>query len=331
MDTAAQGVLLGNAMSSFIHDFPFDPTYGYDLDGLLRLEAPEGPADLADFWNATYREALALPLNLEVRPLPSPRFGLALFEVHYDSLGGRRIGAWITVPQGKEIRRGVVAGHGYGGRDCPDCDLPGLECTAIFPCARGFHLSAADDLPNVAETHVITGIESRETYIHRGCVADYWGAASALIALYPGTAASLHYMGTSFGGGIGAMTLAWDARFASGYLCVPSFGNHPVRLSIPCAGSGEAVRQYTLQHPEARAILRYFDSAAIARHIHVPVLCDCALFDPAVPPPGQFSVHNALGGPKELIVRRAGHFAWPGEAREEYRSRQRVAAWLREH
>ncbi|MEZ5576382.1 MAG: hypothetical protein R3F44_12440 [Candidatus Competibacteraceae bacterium] len=33
-----------------------------------------------------------------------------------------------------------------------------------------------------------------------------------------------------------------------------------------------------------------------------------ARFDPAVPPPGQFAVYNALAGPKELFVLRAGHF-----------------------
>ncbi|MDD5350618.1 MAG: acetylxylan esterase [Chthoniobacteraceae bacterium] len=318
-------------MSAFAHDFPFDPTYGYDLDALLQLQAPEGPSDLADFWRATYREARAVPLNLSVRPLPSPHPGTDLFEVHYDSLGGRRIGAWITVPHGQRLQRGMVVGHGYGGRECPDFDLPGPECVAIFPCARGFHLSQGDGLPNDAARHVITGIASRETYIHRGCVADYWGAASALLSLYPEAAGSLHYMGTSFGGGIGAMTLAWDERFVSGYLCVPSFGNHPLRVQCPCAGSGEAVRQYVQQHPETLEVLRYFDSASIARHIRIPVLCDCALFDPAVPPPGQFSVHNALGRPKELMVRQAGHFAHPGEAAEEARSRARLDRWLHEH
>jgi cephalosporin-C deacetylase len=41
-----------------------------------------------------------------------------------------------------------------------------------------------------------------------------------------------------------------------------------------------------------------------------------ALFDPHVPPPGQFAVHNALAGPRELLVLRAGHFEYPGERAE---------------
>lgn len=316
-------------MSSFAHDFPFDPSYGYNLDALLQLQAPEGPSDLENFWRSTYREARAIPLNLSVHPLPSPRPGLDLLKVTYDSLGRRRIGAWITLPHGRAVQRGVVMGHGYGGRECPDFDLPGPECAAIFPCARGFHLSKADDLPGISSQHVLTGLESRESYIHRGCVADYWGAATVLLSLYPDVAGSLHYMGASFGGGIGAMMLAWDERFASGYLCVPSFGNHPLRLQNPCNGSGEAVRQHVLQHPEIRETLRYFDSAIIARHISIPVLCECALFDPAVPPPGQFSVFNALGGRKELIVRQAGHFDHSGINDEDQRSRALLDQWLR--
>ena len=135
-------------------------------------------------------------------------------------------------------------------------------------------------------------------------------------------------MGTSFGGGTGAMAIAWDQRFSKAYFCVPSFGNHPLRVSLPCIGSGQAVRGYYLQHPEVMEVLQYFDAASIARHIQIPVLCDCALFDPAVPPPGQFSVYNALGGGKELIVRPAGHHPYPEEAQEEERSREIQEAWF---
>jgi cephalosporin-C deacetylase len=41
-----------------------------------------------------------------------------------------------------------------------------------------------------------------------------------------------------------------------------------------------------------------------------------ALFDPAVAPPGQFAIYNALPGPKELFVLTAGHFDHPASAME---------------
>jgi cephalosporin-C deacetylase len=167
--------------------------------------------------------------------------------------------------------------------------------------------------------HVLHGIESRETYIHGGCAADIWCAASALIEMVAEAAQRLDYIGGSFGGGIGALALPWEERFTAAHLAVPSFGNHPLRLTLPCVGSGESVRQHHTSHPELVEVLRYFDAAIAARHIKMPAQVAAALFDPAVPPPGQFAVYNAIPEPKELFVLAAGHFAHPDESLESER------------
>lgn len=316
------------AISSIEHSLPFDPAYGCDLSSLLKVGAPEEPGDLCSFWKRTYCEAMEIELQIECRRIDSPREEIELFEVDYNSWDGIRVGAWLTVPHNVPVERGMVVGHGYGGRDAPEFEVPGPACATIFPCARGFGRSKRVGLPDASDRHVLFGIESPETYIHRGCVVDFWCAATALIELYPEAAGDLHYRGASFGGGIGAMALAWDGRFRSAFLSVPSFGNHPLRVSLKCTGSGEAVRQYHRRHPEVLEALQYFDAATIARHIRIPVLCECALFDPAVPPPGQFAVFNALGGPKELFVRGAGHFNYPEEAADDRRSWEAQERWF---
>lgn len=313
---------------AFAHDFSFDPTYGYDLDRLLQVGAPAEPVDFASFWQQTYHEARQTPLQIETRPIRSWRPDLEVFEIEYTSRQGARIGGWLTRPRGSRPRRGVVVGHGYGGRDAPDFDLPGPPATAIFPCLRGQSRSATPAIPELAAGHVLSGIETRETYVHRGCAADLWCAASALIEIAPEAADNIHYMGGSFGGGIGAMALAWDSRFKLGFLSVPSFGNHPLRVTLPCTGSGESVRHYYKDRPEVLDVLAYFDSAVHAGRIGIPVLCECALFDPAVPPPGQFAVYNALAGPKELAVRQAGHFSYPAEADDNRRLREALEGWF---
>jgi cephalosporin-C deacetylase len=310
------------------HDFPFNPTYGYDLKKLLSLQPPAAPDDFEAFWRDTYRQSREIPLRLSSRAVASPSADLEMFEVEYDSLGGARIGAWLTRPRNGRVSRGMVVGHGYGGRDAADLVLPGPPAAAIFPCARGFHRSADAKWPGAANTHVVHGIESRETYIHRGCVADYWAAASALLELVPEVADQLDYSGASFGGGIGALMLPWDNRFRKAFLGVPSFSNHPLRLRAPCVGSGEAVRQYYQAHPEATQVLRYFDAAIAARYIKIPVMVGAALFDPAVPPQGQFSVYNALSGPKSLFVHEAAHFSFPGEAAEAQKMQQAQCKWF---
>lgn len=274
---------------------------------------PAEPADFVAFWTTTFERATALPLRLARREIASPSASHRLFEIEYDSWDGIRVGAWILEPVGEPLARGVVVGHGYGGRDAPTLPLPGPPAVAVFPCARGFHRSAHPHIPSEASTHVLHGIEHRETYVHRGCVVDYALAASALLELHPAIAPSLDYQGGSFGGGIGALMLPWDARFRRAFLDVPSFGNHPLRVTIPCTGSGESVRMWHREHPEVLDILAYFDAATAARHIRIPTLVAAALSDPAVPPVGQIAVFEAVAGPKSLFTRTVSH---PDDPRE---------------
>jgi cephalosporin-C deacetylase len=71
---------------NFPHDYGFDPRYGYDLDGLLKLKAPSAPDGFTAFWQELYARALAmrpLPASLEIH---SPVANLRLFEIEFDSL-----------------------------------------------------------------------------------------------------------------------------------------------------------------------------------------------------------------------------------------------------
>ncbi len=129
----------------------------------------------------------------------------------------------------------------------------------------------------------------------------------------------LDYLGISFGGGIGALALPWDERFHRAHLNVPSFGHHPLRLTLPCVGSGEAVRRYQQHTGRVLETLRYFDAAVAARYLKIPVHVAAARFDPAVPPPGQFAIYNALAGQRELFVLEAGHFDHAGQVAENGR------------
>jgi len=311
----------------FDHPHPFDPTYGYDLDALLAIQPPPAPDGFDDFWRDTYARTMAID------PEPAVRFerealGWLVSEIEYTGLDGFRVGGWLLEPKHRAIRVGIVQGHGYGGREVPDVAFPIPDAAVLFPCARGFFRSARADLPHNAMEHVVFGIAARETYVHRGCVADLWAAASALLALYPQLDGRYHYSGASFGGGIGAMALPWDDRLDQAHLMVPSFGHHPLRLTMPCVGSGEAVRQYHASHPEVAEVLAYYDAAIHATRCSIPVLCVPAKFDPAVPPPGQYAVNNALAGPKERYDLSAGHFPYPTEVEEGREQRRRIEAWF---
>ena len=310
----------------FRHDYPFDPTHGYDLDALLAVVPPEPPADFTAFWRALRTRAEAVAVEPTLHELPSPHPHSRVFAMTFTSLDGMRIGGWLTRPRDEPVERGVVVSHGYGGREEPDFHLPFRRAALIFPCARGISRSAGAGIPGNPDDHVLHGIERRETYVQGGCAADtVWCAASALLELFPMAARRLDYLGISFGGGIGALALPWDERFHRAHLNVPSFGHHPLRLALPGVGSGEAVRRYQQRTGRAWATLCSFDAAVAARYLRIPVHVAAARFDPAVPPPGQFAIYNALAGERELFVLQAGHFDHGGLAAEEARLRDALA------
>ncbi|MCX5662820.1 MAG: acetylxylan esterase [Planctomycetota bacterium] len=310
------------------HTFPFDPTYGYSREQLLAIAPPPAPPDFDVFWRATFAETASASLRLETRESKVNPPGYTTREVYFDTLNRRRVGAWIMIPTDGKVVRGMVVGHGYGGREAPPWELLLPQTAAIFPSALGFFISAAEGLPSAPARHVIHGIDSRETYLIRDCVASMWSAASALIELCPDAARAISYDGGSFGGGLGALAIPWDARFARAHLAVPTFGHHPIRLQCPCNGSGDAVRVYHQHHPEVIEVLRYFDAATAATRTTIPVLASPALFDPSVPPPGQFAVCNALAGPKKLLIARAGHFPYPEQAAEEKARFEALREWF---
>lgn len=302
-----------------------DATYGYDLAALLQIPAPDAPEDFAQFWRRLYTAAREVAPAPELADYPMTSPAHTLHRVDFTSLGGLRLGGWVALPKGGPARVGVVVSHGYGGREAPD--LAGIpeDAAAIFPVARG--LPSVSLMPQVrrpTDGHVLEGIDSREKYVLGGCAADVWCAASALHQLVGEV--PLVFVGASFGGGQGALALPWDFRFVAGALRVPTFGQYDIRLKVACTGSGERVREYVSLHPRAREVLRYFDAATAASFLTMPTLFACALWDPSVPPPGQFAVYNAAreatGEAARLQVLSAGHAEYPQQVAEN-------AVWLR--
>lgn len=310
------------------HDFNFDPTSGHDEPQLRAVRAGPTVAGFEAFWRDTYARAASTSPRARMQPSTMLVRGRLVHDIEFDGIDGFRVGGWLTLPESGAVTCGIVFGHGYGGRSSPDAPIPLDDAAVILPCARGFNRSARPDLPADSMRHVLYGIESVETYLHRFCVSDLWSATSALVELVPDVGTKLFYCGESFGGGIGALALPWEPRWRAAFVDVPSFGNHPLRVTLPCVGSGESVRQYFQTHPAVMDVLAFYDSAVASRFTRIPTFVGAALFDPAVPPPGQFSVFNELTCEKQLYVRRAAHFVWPGQTSDERAIRRAVRTWF---
>lgn len=238
---------------------PFDPSYGYTLEQLRQTQPPMAPADFQQFWRERYQRALGVP----VQPTIGPARRVGAFDVsviHYNGLDGKRLGGYLVLPANDgAVDNAVVYGHGYGGCSAPDASrLSALSPTsaALFVCVRGFGLSADAAIPGDANKHVVHGIENRDTYAVGTSVEDIWSSTNALLAVAPGGRQRLYYDGTSFGGGVGALALAQDTRFAKAVLEVPTFGHQPLRMTLQTNGSGQAVRRFLARSEHPQQVMR---------------------------------------------------------------------------
>lgn len=309
----------------------FDPSYGFSLAQLLSIPTAPEPADFDSFWQTRYQQCLATPSQAQLFALPqAPESTIwQTLVLRFQSCDQRSLGGWLLLPRQHPIKRGFIIGHGYGGRDAPDYHLPFSDAALFFPCARGFALSAQPDLPHQAAEHVLHQLTQRNDYILGLCVSDLWQAVSALLTLFPHLQEHLGYMGLSFGGGIGAMALGFETRISRAHLNVPSFGQHRLRLRLATLGSGHYVQQaFQQQKKTILNVLRYHDAASAAKRIRIPMHCACALLDPAVAPPGQFAIYNALSGPKQLFVLPAGHQPYPEQVQTEQALQRELNAFF---
>ncbi|MBX4957222.1 acetylxylan esterase [Rhizobium lentis] len=311
------------------HPFAFDPTYGMRLEELLAIEPPEEPAGFDAFWEARYLKALDVDPQpmLSVSKLSHPDWHVR--DLVYVSTDAFKIGGWLLLPRQGLVKRGLVVGHGYGGRDQPDLNLPVEETAVIFPCCRGLSLSRHPPISENPSWHVLHDIDKRDAYIIGGCVEDIWLAVSTLVTLYPWLSGNIGYSGISFGGGVGAMAIAYDERIDRGHLALPSFGHQPLRLKLPSVGSAQSVQEYQADHGNVLETLRFYDAATAARRIDVPMLTAVALFDPSVAPPCQFAVANAIRKYNEIFILDAGHFDYTGSAEEEAVLRDKIGQFFR--
>jgi cephalosporin-C deacetylase len=156
------------------HPYPFDPAYGFGIDELRAIKPPLAPPDFDDVWRTRYSDALDVAPGPRLSASASSHPRWKIHDVTYTSTGAIRIGGWLLAPREGNIRRGLVVGHGYGGRDQPDFDIPVKETAVLFPCFRGLSRSRHPPIPSDPAWHVLYDIDKPDRYILRGCVEDLW-------------------------------------------------------------------------------------------------------------------------------------------------------------
>ncbi|MEO0454097.1 MAG: acetylxylan esterase [Verrucomicrobiota bacterium] len=303
----ARGLLIEDQEWFQSHPYFFDPTHGYTLSQLLEVGPAPEPDGYNQFWSEKYHHALGADMRIKRKLSRQWMPGYVVEDVHFHSTAGVKLGGWLCSPESGEITRGIVVGHGYGGRGYPECDMRLKDCAYFFPCLRGISRSVMRGVPSDPQGHVIHGLHSLDTSILRGCVEDIWVSVSALQDMMPEVGERISYVGTSFAGGLGVIASAHDDRICALHVSVPTFGNFPLRHELECLGSGASTREFVARYPESNQVLAFLDSSVAATHVTQPIHIAAALFDPVVPPVGQFAIYNAVPGEKELFVLSAGH------------------------
>jgi cephalosporin-C deacetylase len=95
---------------------------------------------------------------------------------------------------------------------------------------------------------------------------------------------------------------------------------------LPLAGADSG----KIKHPGVEETLRYYDAANSLRHLRIPAAFACACFDPAVPPPGQWSAANAHAGPRVISPFPTGHFEYlhPDQKQADRDHQKRINAFF---
>ena len=293
------------------------PSHRFDIDDLMEVCVGEEPEGFAEKWQQWREEALQVQPKPSIRDAGYDHGVWRVFDMEYTSTDRVQVGGWLLLPKSGRIERGLVISHGYGGREAPDYHYGFENAALLFPCARGLGRSKHPPISHEPRWHVRHDIDKPESYVLRGCVEDVWLAVSAMLRLVPHLEGHIGYMGGSFGGGVGAMALAWEERIARGHLSLPSFGYQMLRIQLKTLGSAASIQTLYKKEPDlVTNTLQWYDAAFAARHITMPMHVACALSDPVVSPPGQFAIFNALAGPKQLFTLSAGHMDYADQEEE---------------
>lgn len=289
---------------------------------------PDAPADLADFWRATFTETEArFPLAPTFEPVDGAMAILDVYDVRFAGWGGAPIAAWLLVPKADDTADDgvpcVVQYLGYGiGRSLPHDHTmyPAAGWATLVVDTRG--VSGRFGFPgDTADPHgggsahvpgfLTDGVDDPHRYYYRRVFTD---AVRALAAAAQGPGVDggrLVVAGASQGGAIsqavGALHGLADGPVPLAALIDVPFLTH-VRRAVDITDSEpyhELVDYLSTRRDDVRrvfATLAYFDGLSLAPLGTIPALYSVALRDPICPPSTVFAAYHAWAGPKRIEV-----------------------------
>jgi cephalosporin-C deacetylase len=275
------------------------------------------PGDFDRFWTETLREAAGHPLDLDVRPAPTPLTGIDVFDVTFRGFGGTRVRAWLRVPRDAGGRLPTVVQYvGYGGgRGHAEENLllaaSGFAHLQMDTRGQGSSWSRGDTVDDGPAGPAIPGVMTRgirdpHSYYYRRLFTDAVRAVDAARELEIVDPARIALQGGSQGAGIALAVAGLRDDIAAIAAFVPFLCDFPRATRVTDAYPYREIADYLRIHRgEVGAVhrtLSYFDGLNFATRATAPAMFTTALMDATCPPSTVFAAFNRYAGPKDITV-----------------------------
>lgn len=275
------------------------------------VSAPDARPDFDAFWEATFAELEAIPMNAVWTAVPDWSDELrTTYDVSFTSLGGATAGCSVCIPNAPGKYPVYIQYMGYGAEPFRFDPSASPDRIDMLVSVRQQGIFKKE-----AESWVSQGIGSKETYYYRGAFCDVKRAADFAFSLEKADPERIVAMGESQGGAFTAIAAAVEPRLKAVSLAVPFLGDYPDYAKIvwwPVHEVFEAADAAGISREDLFEMLSYFDVKNFAPRIHCPVIMAFGLQDPTCPPHTNFAIYNNLGTKDKqfVCIPTCGHAMW---------------------
>ncbi|GAB4401275.1 MAG: hypothetical protein OHK0053_23770 [Microscillaceae bacterium] len=294
--------------------------------------------DFEAFWNSTRLQLAEVAPRFKVIPKPSldtKAYNVYLIEMQ--SLDNMTIRGWYRVPTLSGPHPVVLQLPSLGGSffnvqtlaEKPRHGVP-ADFAVLSLNIRGHGNSK--EIIDVGENyrHLVSyRLESRETYLYRGAVADALRALDFLATRPEIDTRRIVAEGGSQGGALSLIVAALDSRVK---LCAPDvpFLSDIDRLLQYAPWFADEMTRYQKTVPElslwrVQYNLSYFDTKNFAEKIKIPILMSLGLQDQTCPAITGLVTYNYIQAEKQVFIYPEANHEGGGELH-----RRRKFAWIRE-
>ena len=271
--------------------------------------------DFEEFWDNSLKKLAVVPLKFELSPYDYPVKGVKVYRVSYLGFENANIEGWLAIPQGEDLRPGIVLYHGYNWAsegmtyEVVNWALNGY--VAMNMLVRGQQGNSVDNIissTGFASGWMSKGILNPEEYYYRAVYLDAVRALDVLASMPEVDKTRIGVMGGSQGGGLSLAAAAFSDIPRIAVADYPYLSNFERAIDIAPQGPYQEIVQYLRRNarPEietqVKKTLSYFDIMNLASRIKCRTWVSVGLVDEITPPSTIFAAYNHLTCPKEIAV-----------------------------